>query len=107
MSRCEHGLELPPREWPDTPASPFCRVCWISGKFAVHEPTVRVSRAGLGTILTRALKKFGITEERVTAWLGRPCGCAERREKLNALTWWAIAAVAGRATAKHLEEILS
>lgn len=31
----------------------------------------------------------GITEDRVTNWLGRPCRCGRRREKLNQLDIWA------------------
>lgn len=31
------------------------------------------------------LSGIGVTEQRVEDWLGRPCGCAERREKLDAL----------------------
>jgi hypothetical protein len=31
------------------------------------------------------LSAIGITEERVSAVIGRPCGCSERAEKLNEL----------------------
>jgi hypothetical protein len=31
------------------------------------------------------LSAIGITEERVSAAIGRPCGCSERAEKLNEL----------------------
>jgi hypothetical protein len=43
----------------------------------------------LGDTVQRALAVVGVTEERVSAWLGRPCGCKERQEKLNALGRWA------------------
>lgn len=44
---------------------------------------------GLGTLIGNALKIFGIDDAVVTNWLGRPCGCEERRKKLDALTAWA------------------
>ncbi|MFA5376320.1 MAG: hypothetical protein WC455_11300 [Dehalococcoidia bacterium] len=44
---------------------------------------------GLGDVLEAALSKVGITHDRVDAWLGRPCGCAERKERLNRLFSWA------------------
>lgn len=43
----------------------------------------------LGDLVKLALTKVGVTEERVERFLGRPCGCAERREKLNMLDRWA------------------
>ena len=44
---------------------------------------------GLGDLIQRALSSIGATSERVEAWLGRPCGCKERQEKLNQLGFWA------------------
>jgi hypothetical protein len=46
-------------------------------------------KTGLGTLVKNALTMVGITEEAVTSWLGAPCGCAEREEKLNRLGRWA------------------
>lgn len=43
----------------------------------------------LGDTISKALAMAGITEERVSKWLGRPCGCARRRRKLNSLSKWA------------------
>ncbi len=43
----------------------------------------------LGTLLERALASVGITKERVERWLGRPCGCTERRDRLDQLDLWA------------------
>lgn len=40
-------------------------------------------RNRLGDVISNALGYVGITEESVTAFIGAPCGCAERREKLN------------------------
>jgi len=50
---------------------------------------------GLGDAVSNALGIVGITEERVSAWLGRPCGCPERRERLNRLGRWAAGIVSG------------
>lgn len=68
---------------------------------------------GLGDVVERALSSVGITKDRVEAWLGRPCGCAERQERLNALGYWAkrvvVAAIRGgnwrRIAAEEFEEI--
>ena len=43
----------------------------------------------LGDRISSALSLVGITEDRVSSWLGRPCGCSRRREKLNKLDIWA------------------
>lgn len=45
---------------------------------------------GLGDLVQRALSSIGVTSERVEEWLGKPCGCKERQEKLNQLGYWAI-----------------
>lgn len=44
---------------------------------------------GLGDLVEKALTKVGITKERVEQWIGGPCGCEERKRKLNNLTAWA------------------
>lgn len=46
-------------------------------------------RVLLGDRVERVLSKVGVTKERVSKWLGRPCGCAERKRKLNELHLWA------------------
>ncbi len=43
----------------------------------------------LGDTISEALSKVGVTKERVSLWLGKPCGCEERQEKLNLLGRWA------------------
>lgn len=48
---------------------------------------------GLGDRVESALKSVGITEERVSRWLGRKCGCGERKAKLNRLGEWALKAI--------------
>jgi hypothetical protein len=40
----------------------------------------------------------GITEERVSNWLGAPCNCTERVEKLNRLGEWASKILKGQTT---------
>lgn len=63
----------------------------------------------LGDLLSSALASVGVTPERVERWTGGPCGCEERRRKLNALDAWArqsakLAATKARA---YLEDLLS
>lgn len=43
----------------------------------------------LGDSVKSALAIVGITEQRVSAWLGRPCNCASRQRRLNELHVWA------------------
>ncbi len=43
----------------------------------------------LGDRVSSALAVVGITEDRVSKWLGRPCGCSRRRDKLNRIDAWA------------------
>ena len=40
---------------------------------------------GLGDRVASALAAVGITKERVSKALGKPCGCAKRQAKLNEL----------------------
>lgn len=47
----------------------------------------------LGDAISDALGRVGITEESVSKWLGRPCGCVRRRRKLNRLSAWASEAL--------------
>lgn len=42
-------------------------------------------RRGLGDMVAAGLSAVGITENRVSALLGRPCGCPGRKRALNAL----------------------
>ncbi len=51
---------------------------------------------GLGDMIGRALAAVGVTPEWVEKLLGRPCGCQERREKLNAISSWARRILAGK-----------
>jgi hypothetical protein len=45
----------------------------------------QVRSKGLGDRVSQALSLVGITEQRVSKLLGRPCGCGKRREALNRL----------------------
>lgn len=49
----------------------------------------------LGDAVKLALRQAGITEERFSAWLGKPCGCGERVRKLNQLHRWVAGVLAG------------
>ena len=40
-------------------------------------------RRGLGDIVKAGLSALGITEQRVSKAIGKPCGCGKRAEKLN------------------------
>jgi len=65
---------------------------------------------GLGDMVERALTAIGITKERVEASVGAPCGCEERREKLNRLGAWAASFFRSRQTEvakRELEEIIA
>jgi len=42
-------------------------------------------KRGLGDMVKAGLSAIGITEERVSKAIGRPCGCSKRAEKLNEL----------------------
>ena len=62
---------------------------------------------GLGDLIERGLRAVGVTEERVTSFLGRPCGCKARKRKLNLLSDIAAKALAGNiAGAKQDMEVL-
>ena len=69
----------------------------------------RPPRPLLGDSVTSALESIGITKDRVESWLGRPCGCTRRQEKLNQLDRWARRILGGKTeeAEKHLEDILN
>ncbi len=62
----------------------------------------------LGSKIEFTLSSLGLTSDRVERWLGRPCGCRERREQLNALSAWAVRVLSGKVekAKEHLEAIL-
>ena len=75
-----------------------------SGKGAQTFPQSR----GLGDVVESALSSVGITSERVEKWLGRPCGCKQRKDKLNKLSSWASGIISGKTenAVSHLDEIM-
>lgn len=62
----------------------------------------------MGDCIESALATVGVTQERVEWWLGAPCGCEERKQKLNQLGRWAVRVVSGRIdnAAKYLDQIM-
>lgn len=52
-------------------------------------PTQPRERLFLGDLVEKALANVGITKQRVSDWLGRPCKCGEKQERLNQLDRWA------------------
>lgn len=72
------------------------------GRFGVHSPESTTppahhdSRKFLaGNLLGQALSLIGVTKDVVETWVGGPCGCEERRKKLNDLDAWARDAIGG------------
>ena len=66
-----------------------CRQC---GDIATRQtnrncimPTYGPHRPGLGDHIAVGLTMLGVTKERYAAWLGKPCNCQKRQEKLNRL----------------------
>jgi hypothetical protein len=53
----------------------------------------------MGTLISDTLALVGVTEQSVSAWLGRPCNCDDYRRRLDALGSWA-ATVARKGPAK-------
>jgi hypothetical protein len=53
-------------------------------ELGITEPNPPV-RPGLGDMVAALLSAIGITNERVSKAIGRPCGCSKRAEKLNEL----------------------
>lgn len=44
-----------------------------------------MKKPGLGDMVASALSAVGITKERVSKAIGKPCGCAKRQRALNEL----------------------
>lgn len=62
----------------------------------------------LGDRIEDALILVGVTKERVEKWVGGPCGCTERQERLNRLDLWVRRVVGGKVVdaAEALGEML-
>lgn len=67
-----------------------------------------MSSRGLGDEIEQAIRLLGISPERIERWIGVPCGCEERKQKLNVLGAWAWRVVQGRTekAITYLEQIL-
>lgn len=50
-----------------------------------NHPSYPRARPGLGDMVAAGLSSVGITKDRVSALVGRDCGCAERQDWLNRL----------------------
>jgi hypothetical protein len=50
----------------------------------------------IGDRIAEALARLGINDDIISVWVGAPCGCRERQEKLNALDLWARRILAGK-----------
>ena len=66
------------------------RACIVSqdgGQITVDEthPAYPRAKPGLGDMVAAGLAAVGITKERVSKAIGKPCGCAKRQERLNEL----------------------
>jgi hypothetical protein len=66
------------------------RACIVSqdgDRLVVDEthPVYPRAKPGLGDIVASGLSAIGITKERVSAAIGKPCGCAKRQAALNEL----------------------
>lgn len=57
--------------------------CVRCGRPSRHAQHRRTCRPGLGDRVAAGLSAVGITKERVSALVGRDCGCQERQELLN------------------------
>lgn len=71
--------------------------------------TLPIQDKGLGDAVAYALGVVGITKERVSSWLGRPCNCKERQERLNRLGAWARRILAGKTekAKEYLDDIIA
>jgi hypothetical protein len=66
------------------------RACIVSqdgDQITVDEthPAYPRAKPGLGDMVAAGLSAIGITKERVSAAIGKPCGCAKRQAALNKL----------------------
>lgn len=50
-----------------------------------HPAYPRHTKPGLGDLVKAGLSAVGITEERVSKAIGKPCGCSKRAARLNEL----------------------
>lgn len=71
-----------------------CPACGLKARVPATTPRVFCAcgfvqrngvRAGLGDYVAAGLHRVGITKDRVSRVLGRPCGCLKRQMQLNRL----------------------
>lgn len=69
---------------------------------------MRIGTPGLGDAVENALSSVGITKDRVSKWLGRPCQCKERLEKLNRLGAWVSRVLSGKTdkAEEYLDQVM-
>lgn len=62
----------------------------------------------LGDLVESVLSSVGLTQEQVERWLGRPCRCKERQEKLNRLQTLLARFVSGKIgdVSRYFDELL-
>jgi len=79
----QHFLHLDKMYRPDVPeaAAKNELLELLRRRYADAQPAKR----GLGDMVAAGLAAVGITKERVSKALGRPCGCGQRQEALNKL----------------------
>lgn len=75
---------------------------------AKPQPKAQHTTLELGDLITKGLTAVGITDERVSALIGRPCGCPKYRAKFNDLSRWARRMLRGDTAdaQKELDEIM-
>ena len=63
----------------------FCGLQKPDGPPRARRCGTKPASPGLGDLVKSGLSAVGITEERVSRIIGRPCGCGKRAEALNRL----------------------
>ena len=84
---------------PSKPKVTVTKIPWNGGG------TVVSNALRIGDHAEKALSTLGITKERVEKWLGRPCHCTERQEKLNRFGAWVAGVLGGKAETEAKEEL--
>ena len=57
----------------------------LKEKYRTGRTGTELKKLGLGGMIKAGLSAIGITEERVSKAIGKPCGCSKRAEKLDEL----------------------
>lgn len=91
-----NGPALPAPIPPTQPTAPLtarrqppAQLVQLPGQIVRQPPApVQQNVLRLGDRAEALLQRVGITKERVSAWMGKPCGCPERKAKMNELSDW-------------------